>query len=41
MKYEEFIESKKIQPVIAGFDVEENSLNKNLFDFQRAIASKS
>jgi len=37
MKYEEFIESKKIQPVIAGFDVDENSLNDNLFDFQRVI----
>jgi len=37
MEYSEFIESKKIQPVIAGFDVDENSLNANLFDFQRAI----
>ena len=37
MKYKEFIESKKIQPVISGFDVDENNLNKNLFDFQRAI----
>jgi hypothetical protein len=37
MEYKEFIESKKIKPVIAGFDVDENSLNANLFDFQRAI----
>ena len=37
MKYEEFLEAKKIKPVISGFDVEADELNENLFDFQRAI----
>ena len=41
MKYEEFIDSKKIKPVISGFDVELDSLNINLFDFQRAIVKWS
>lgn len=36
MKYEEFIESKKITPVISGFDIPESALNEHLFDFQRA-----
>jgi hypothetical protein len=35
--YQSFIESKKLQPVISGFDVELDSLNPNLFDFQRVI----
>lgn len=35
--YQKFIESKKIKPVISGFDVDADSLNPNLFDFQRAI----
>lgn len=37
MNYEEFLERKKITPIIAGFDVELESLNENLFDFQRVI----
>lgn len=37
MEYAEFIESKKINPVICGFDVDESQLNPNLADFQRAI----
>jgi superfamily II DNA or RNA helicase len=37
MDYQEFIESKKIAPVISGFDVDAESLNPNLFDFQRVI----
>ncbi len=35
--YQEFIESKKISPIISGFDVDAEKLNSNLFDFQRAI----
>ena len=35
--YQQFIESKKIQPVISGFDIDGEKLNENLFDFQRAI----
>lgn len=37
MQYADFIESKKVLPIISGFTVDENSLNKNLFDFQRVI----
>jgi len=37
MKYEEFIENKKIQPIISGFDIDADNLNSNLFDFQRVI----
>jgi len=36
MEYEKFIQTKKIIPVISGFDVVGDSLNSNLFDFQRA-----
>src|ERR1019366_9090384 len=36
-EYQEFIESKKIKPVICGFDIEESELNVNLKPFQRAI----
>ena len=36
MDYEKFIESKKIKPVISGFDVDAETLNTHLFDFQRA-----
>jgi superfamily II DNA or RNA helicase len=37
MKYEEFISSKAINDPDTGFDVSRDSLNKNLFDFQRDI----
>ena len=37
MQYADFIQAKKINPIISGFDVNENLLNKNLFDFQRVI----
>lgn len=37
MDYQEFIDSKKIKPVFNGFDVNVESLNSNLFDFQRVI----
>ena len=36
-KYQAFIESKQIKPVICGFDIEESELNFNLKPFQRAI----
>ena len=35
--YQDFLNSKKLAPVISGFDVLESELNENLFDFQRAI----
>lgn len=37
MLYQDFIESKKIKPVICGFDIDEKDLNPNLADFQRVI----
>ena len=37
MDYKEFIESKKKTFIESGFEVNENELNSNLFDFQRFI----
>lgn len=37
MSYSAFLESKKLNPVVSGFDVNESELNSNLFDFQRSI----
>lgn len=41
MNYTEFIESKKKTAIKSGFDVPIESLNKNLFDFQRFIVHKA
>ena len=35
--YQEFIDSKKQRPVIAGFDISESDLHSTLFDFQKVI----
>lgn len=35
--YTEFLERKKVKPIISGFDISAESLNHNLFDFQRVI----
>jgi reverse gyrase len=37
MEYAEFLDKKKMQPVISGFNPE--NLNDNLFDFQRVIVA--
>jgi len=37
IEYAEFLDRKKICPIISGFDVALDSLNVNLFDFQRVI----
>jgi superfamily II DNA or RNA helicase len=37
MNYSDFLEAKKIKPIISGFDVDESELNNNLFDFQSII----
>ena len=37
MEYSEFLELKKVNPIISGHDVSLDALNENLFDFQRAI----
>lgn len=36
-EYKQFLESKKIRFEACGFEVDKNSLNSNLFDFQRDI----
>ena len=35
MKYNDFLNSKKKKFISSGFDIEENKLNDNLFDFQK------
>jgi len=35
MEYQEFLETKRKTFIESGFDVNENKLNKNLFDFQK------
>ena len=37
MNYLEFLESKKRPFIESGFEIKENELNKNLFDFQKFI----
>lgn len=37
MKYEDFLKSKQQSFVSSGFDIDLNSLNSNLFDFQKEI----
>lgn len=37
MKYEEFLKNKEKTFISSGFDVNENELNNNLFDFQKHI----
>ena len=37
MNYLEFLESKKRPFIESGFEIQENELNKNLFDFQKFI----
>ncbi|MBW4460579.1 MAG: hypothetical protein KME47_10100 [Nodosilinea sp. WJT8-NPBG4] len=39
--YKEFIESKAYTPIYSGIDVDPNSLNKHLFDFQRHIVTRA
>jgi DNA modification methylase len=41
MNYEEFL-AKKVKSIqFSGFEIEENKLNKNLFDFQRFIVQRA
>ena len=37
MEYKQFLETKKKTFISSGFDIDENKLNSNLFDFQRYI----
>lgn len=40
-EYQEFLKSKERKPIEAGFEVSEQQLNSNLFDFQRYIVGKA
>lgn len=37
MEYKDFLKKKKKQFIDSGFEIDENKLNKNLFDFQKYI----
>lgn len=37
MTYEEFLKTKELQTIEAGFDVNRDDLNPNLFEFQKDI----
>ena len=39
--YEEFIKSKQKTHIYSGFNIDENTLNKNLFDFQKFIVKRA
>lgn len=37
MDYKEFLKTKEVENIHAGFDIDRDSLNENLFDFQKDI----
>ena len=39
MDYKTFLKTKELQSIQAGFDVNKDDLNKNLFPFQRDIVA--
>lgn len=39
MTYKEFLKTKELQTIEAGFDVDRDSLNPNMFDFQKDICT--
>lgn len=39
MTYEEFLKTKELKSIEAGFDIDKDSLNENLFPFQRDIVA--
>jgi len=41
MNYTEFLEQKQKTHIQSGFDVNENELNKSMFDFQRFIVKRA
>lgn len=41
MNYEQFLETKQKNHILSGFDINENELNNNLFDFQKFIVKRS
>jgi len=41
MTYEQFIDSKKLDSKVSGFDIKSDDLNTNLFEFQKHILKQS
>lgn len=41
MDYKEFLDSKRKSHVLSGFEVKDNELNNNLFEFQKFIVKRS
>ena len=41
MNYSEFLEKKQKTHILSGFDVNENELNKSMFDFQKFICKRA
>lgn len=39
MTYKEFLKTKELQTIQSGFDVDKDTLNNNLFQFQRDIVA--
>ncbi len=41
IKYSDFLKSKQKTHVLSGFDIDEEKLNKNMFDFQKFIVKRA
>jgi len=41
MNYKDFLKSKEKNTVLSGFDIDENKLNINMFDFQKFIVKRA
>ena len=39
LSYEEFLKTKELKSIAVGFDVDKDTLNENLFPFQRDIVA--
>ena len=39
--YQEFLQKKQKQLIHSGFEIQENELNNNLFDFQKFIVKRA
>jgi DNA modification methylase len=41
IKYSDFLQSKQKTHILSGFDIDENQLNKKMFDFQKFIVKRA
>jgi DNA modification methylase len=41
MEYKQFLETKQKAHILSGFDIQENELNKSMFDFQKFIVKRA